>query len=114
MDEQIDQYIERVEPWQTTVCDGLRTMVHEVIPDVEERFQYGKPHFLRNGEYVAVIAVAKEKVNFMVFNAQDVPEIKGVLRSMGKGERKTATLTEGQDVDYPLLSDILAKTISAS
>ena len=113
MNDQISQYIENVQPWQTTVCQGLRKMVNETIPDVEESFQYGKPHFLKNGEYAAVIAVAKDKVNFMVFNAHDIPEIKGVLRSMGKGERKTATVTEGQHVDYPLLADILTKTTSA-
>jgi hypothetical protein len=113
VNDQISQYIEKVQPWQATVCNGLRDMVHEAIPEVEESFQYGKPHFLKNGEYAAVIAVAKDKVNFMVFNAEDIPEIKGVLRSMGKGERKTATLTEGQDVDYPLLADILTKTTSA-
>jgi hypothetical protein len=25
------------------------------IPDVEERIQYKKPHFLKNGKYAAVI-----------------------------------------------------------
>ncbi|MCS5720193.1 DUF1801 domain-containing protein [Herbiconiux sp. CPCC 205763] len=113
MDDKISQYIEKVEPWQAVVCRELRTMVHTTIPDVEESFQYGKPHFLKNGEYAAVIAVAKDKVNFMVFNAQEVPEVKGVLRSLGNGERKAATLTDGQDVDYPFLADILAKTTSA-
>lgn len=114
MNEQISQYIENALPWQTVVCQRLRAMVHETIPDVEESFQYGKPHFLRSGEYAAVIAVSKDKVNFMVFNAQDVPEIKGILRSLGKGERKTATVSEGQDVDYTLLAETLTKTLAAS
>jgi uncharacterized protein YdhG (YjbR/CyaY superfamily) len=113
MNAEISEYIEKVQPWQATVCQELRKMVDETIPDVEESFQYGKPHFLNNGEYAAVIAVAKDKVNFMVFNAQDIPEIKGVRRSMGNGERKTATVTEGQDVDYPLLAGILTQAISA-
>ena len=113
MNEQITEYIANVQPWQTTVCQSLRTMIHDTIPDVDESFQYGKPHFLKNGQYAAVIAVAKDKVNFMVFNAQDVPEVKGVLRSMGKGERKTATVTEGQEFDYGMLAEILAKTTAA-
>jgi hypothetical protein len=114
VNDQVSEYIEKVQPWQATVCHRLRAMVHETIPDVEESFQYGKPHFLKDGEYAAVIAVAKDKVNFMVFNAQDIPEVKGVLRSMGKGERKAATVTEGQDVDYPMLAEVLAKTTSAA
>lgn len=112
MSDQVTEYIEKVQPWQTTICEDLRKMVHETIPDVEERLQYGKPHFLKNGSYAAVISVAKDKVNFMVFNAEDIPEVKGVLRSMGKGERKAATVTEGQDLDYPMLADILKKTTS--
>jgi hypothetical protein len=46
----------------------------------------------------------------MVFNAAEVDAVKGVLRSMGNGERKTADIVEGQTVDYELLAEILAKT----
>ncbi|MBK1789465.1 hypothetical protein [Prauserella cavernicola] len=59
-----------------------------------------------------MIHVARNKVSFMVFEAGDVEPVKGVLRSMGNGDRKTADITEGQDVDYDLLAGILAKTSS--
>jgi hypothetical protein len=87
--------------------------VHEVVPDVEERLQYGKPHFLKDGSYVAVIHVSKDKVSFMLFNATAV-EAPGILRSMGKGERKTADITEGQPVDYQQFAGFLAQTVNAS
>lgn len=113
MNSDVTEYISKVQPWQAEICEKLRRMVHDTVPDVEERLQYGKPHYLKNGHYAAVIAVAKDKVNFMVFNATDIPEVKGFIRAMGNGERKAASLIEGQGIDYPLLADILAKTTAS-
>ncbi|ONM49768.1 DUF1801 domain-containing protein [Nocardia donostiensis] len=110
---EVTHYIDKALPWQIEVCRQLRSMVHETIPAAEEQIQYGKPHFLKNGRHAAVIHVAKSKVSFMVFNASEVEAVKGVLRSMGNGERKTADIVEGQDVDYDLLAAILAKASSS-
>ncbi|MFB4318754.1 DUF1801 domain-containing protein [Actinomadura sp. 21ATH] len=110
MSDEVTQYINKAQPWQAEVCEKLRTMVSETVPDVEERFQYGKPHYLKNGNYAAVIAVAKDKVTFMVFNATNIPEVKGFLRKLGKGERKAVDIREGQTVDYDALAGILKET----
>jgi hypothetical protein len=109
----VTQYINKAQPWQTDVCEKLRAMVGQTIPDVEERLQYGKPHYLKNGQYAAVIAVAKDKVSFMVFNASDVPVVKGFLRALGNGERKAVDIKEGQQVDYDAVAGILAATATA-
>jgi len=110
MNEEVTQYMQKTLAWQHAVCTSLREMILGVIPDAEERLQYGKPHYLKNGHYAAVIHVAKDKVSFMLFNASDVAEIKGLLRSMGNGERKTVDIIEGQNVDYAQLADILRQT----
>jgi hypothetical protein len=112
VNEDVTTYIQQVKPWQSAVCYSLRIVVHETVPDVEERMQYGKPHFLKDGSYVAVIHVSKDKVSFMLFNATDV-SAPGLLRSMGKGERKTADITEGQTVDYQHLATVLGQTVHA-
>lgn len=113
VNDDVTQYINKTQPWQIDVCEKLRAMIDETVPGVEERLLYGKPHYLKNGHYAAVIAVAKSKVSFMVFNATDIPEVKGFLRSMGNGERKTVDITEGQDVDYGTLAGFLGKTTAA-
>ncbi|MFF0467267.1 DUF1801 domain-containing protein [Micromonospora zamorensis] len=113
MSDDVTQYINKTQPWQIDVCEKLRAMVVQTIPDVEERLQYGKPHYLRNGHYAAVISVAKDKISFMVFNAKDVPEVKGFLRSLGKGERKAVDIKDGQTVDYDALAGILKETTAA-
>ncbi|WP_329101826.1 DUF1801 domain-containing protein [Micromonospora sp. NBC_01699] len=113
MNDDVTQYINKAQPWQIDVCEKLRAIIRQTIPGVEERLQYGKPHYLKNGHYAAVIAVAKSKVSFMVFNATDIAEVRGFLRAMGNGERKTVDIKEGQDVDYGTLASILGKTMAA-
>lgn len=112
MNDEVTRYIDTLPPWQIEVCRQLRAMVHRTIPTAEEQIQYGKPHFSKNGKHAAVIHAAKNKVSFMLFNAGEVDAVKGVLRSMGNGDRKTADITEGQEVDYDLLAGFLAKASS--
>lgn len=107
MNEEVTQYIQKLPAWQVEVCEALRKLVHETIPTVEERMQYGKPHYLKNGHYAAVIHAAKGKVSFMLFNAGELAEIKGFFKSMSSPDRKTATISEGQTVDYGQLAQLL-------
>ncbi|GGK90108.1 DUF1801 domain-containing protein [Nocardia jinanensis] len=112
MNDEVTRYIDKLPPWQIEVCRKLRAMIHQTIPTADEQIQYGKPHFSKNGRHAAVIHVAKNKVSFMVFNAAEVDAVEGVLRPMGNGERKTADIVEGRDVDYDLLAEFLAKASS--
>ncbi|MEV0621948.1 DUF1801 domain-containing protein [Nonomuraea sp. NPDC050404] len=113
MNDEVTQYISAAPPWQQEVCEKLRAMIHEAVPGMEEKFQYGKPHFLKNGKHAAVVYVSRDKVSFMVFNATEIPAVKGFIRSMGKGERKCADIVEGQETDYQALAEMLKKTSSA-
>lgn len=113
MSEDVTQYIQKQQKWQIDVCEKLRDMISETIPGVEERLQYGKPHYLKNGHYAAVIYSSKDKVTFMIFNAIELEEIKGFFKSTTSPERKSAGIVEGQEVDYAQLSGLL-KQASAS
>jgi hypothetical protein len=109
MNQEVTQYIEKLQPWQIEVANTLRKMILKTIPDAEERLQYGKPHYLKNGQYAAVIAAAKDKVSFMIFHATELAEIKGFFQSTTAPDRKTATIKDGQTVDYKQLGDFLKK-----
>ncbi|MRG45551.1 DUF1801 domain-containing protein [Chitinophaga sp. SYP-B3965] len=110
MNQEVTDYIKKLQPWQIKVCEALRKMVKETIPEAEERLQYGKPHYLKNGHYAAVIHAAKDKISFMFFNATELEEIKGYLKSMSAPDRKTASIVEGQEVNYKQLATFLKKT----
>jgi hypothetical protein len=107
MNQEVTNYIQKLPKWQTTVCESLRTLISKTVPTIEERMQYGKPHYLKNGHYACVIHAAKEKVSFMIFNAGELQEIKGLFKSMSTPDRKTAAIIEGQEVDFGLLANLL-------
>ncbi|QHV97308.1 DUF1801 domain-containing protein [Spirosoma endbachense] len=107
MNQEVTNYFQKLPKWQTAVCESLRTMIAETVPIIEERMQYGKPHYLKNGHFACVIHAAKEKVSFMIFNAGELQEIKGFFKSMSTPDRKTAAIIEGQEVDYGLLATLL-------
>jgi hypothetical protein len=110
MNDKVTEYIQTKAEWQQDVCGKLREMIVESVPDVEERLQYGKPHYLKNGSYAAVISVAKDKITFMLFNASELAEEKGFIRSLGEGERKAIDISQGQAVDYVRLAGLLKQT----
>ncbi|MET9880496.1 DUF1801 domain-containing protein [Actinacidiphila glaucinigra] len=113
MNDDVTNYIEKTKPWQAQVCTKLREVAHHTIPGVREALQYGKPHFLRDGRHAAVIHVAKDKVTFMVFDADGIEAVRGLLRSLGNGERKAVDIREGDTVDYDFVADVLRRTSGA-
>lgn len=48
MNQEVIDFIEALkESWQVELSTSLREVVHLAIPDVQERIQYKKPHFLK-------------------------------------------------------------------
>lgn len=74
-------------------------MVHQAIPEVAERLQYGKPHYLKDGKYAAVLGTAKGWVAFTIFNAAALDAPEGLFEP-GPPDRKTIKIRQGQAVDY--------------
>lgn len=112
VNEQVTEYFSKTPQWQQDIAAKLRESITKTIPDHEERLQYGKPHYLKDGSYAAVIHAAKDKMSLMLFNADSIEPVKGFIRSMGKGERKTIDISEGQEVDYATIEALILQTIS--
>jgi hypothetical protein len=112
MNEQVTTYMEGLAPWQAAIAGALRQVVFAVLPDVQERLQYGKPHYLKGKQYVAVIGVAKGWVSFTIFNATTVNAPPDRFESSETGDRKTVKIKEGEAVDAELLQRLLAEAVS--
>ncbi|GIO28316.1 DUF1801 domain-containing protein [Ornithinibacillus bavariensis] len=111
MNQEVTSFIESLnQPWQVEVSNRLRELVHQTIPEVEERIQYKKPHFLKNGHYAAVISPSKDAVAFMIMNATGLEVPKGFE---GPPERKWLKIREGDSPDYGLLNQLLEKASSS-
>ncbi|MBW7456270.1 DUF1801 domain-containing protein [Paenibacillus sepulcri] len=109
MNQEVTAYIENLPKWQGGFSSTLRDMVHETIPEAEERIQYKKPHFLKNGQYAAVISPSKDAIAFMIMNANGIDFPKGFE---GPAERKWIKLREGDTPDLALLSGLLKQASS--
>lgn len=104
--EEITAFIEALDvPWQAEISNQLRSLVHEVIPDVQERLKYKKPHFLKNGKYAAVISPSKKAVSFTIFNTTGL-DLPAELFE-GPEERKTIKIQEKDTPDYSQLTKYL-------
>ncbi|WP_028593430.1 DUF1801 domain-containing protein [Paenibacillus assamensis] len=98
MNQEVTDFIAAIkEPWQVELSTNLREVVHQAIPEVTERIQYKKPHFLKNGKYAAVISTSKDAVSFTIFNAAGLELPEGMFE--GPPERKTLKLRKGTTYD---------------
>jgi len=108
MNQEVTDFIETLkEPWQKELSAKLRDVVKQVIPDVQERMQYKKPHFLKNGKYAAVISTSKEAVSFTIFNAAGLVFPEELFD--GPPERKTMKLRKGDTFDPEQLASLLGQ-----
>ncbi|MBA2277945.1 MAG: DUF1801 domain-containing protein [Chloroflexia bacterium] len=107
MNQAVTDYMHGIkQEWQAEVCTRIRQVIRESIPEVEERIQYGKPHFLKNGSYAAVLGTAKGWVSLTIFNATTLEAPDGFFEP-GPPERKTVKIREGEEVDDELLARLL-------
>lgn len=98
MNQEVTDFIEALqESWQKELSVNLREIVHQAIPDVQERIQYKKPHFLKNGKYAAVISTSKDAVSFTIFNAAGLALSDDLFS--GPPERKTQKLRKGDTIN---------------
>jgi hypothetical protein len=107
MSEAVTDYISKInQAWQAEVCTRIRQVIKQSIPEVEERIQYGKPHFLKNGKYACVLGTAKDWVSLTIFNATTLEAPEGLFEP-GSPERQTVKIRSGQTVDYALLAALI-------
>jgi len=98
MNREVTDFIEALaEPWQKELSMQLRDVVRQAVPEAQERMQYKKPHFLKNGKYAAVISTSKDAVSFTIFNAAGLNLPEGKFD--GPPERKTIKLRKGDTFD---------------
>ncbi len=113
MGQEVTSYIENLgQAWQSELCRSLHETVHQAIPEVVDRLQYGKPHYLKDGKYACVIGTAKGWVTLTIFNAAGL-DAPAELFEPGPPERKTIKIRPGQAIDHDLLAKLLRQAASA-
>jgi hypothetical protein len=112
--QEVTDFINNIQvAWQADVANRLHETVLGAIPELTQRIQYSKPHYLKNKKYVAVISTAKAFVSFTIFNAQALDTPTGLFESSENGDRKTIKIREGQEVDYDMLGRFVTQAASS-
>ncbi|MBY6035983.1 DUF1801 domain-containing protein [Fictibacillus nanhaiensis] len=112
MNQEVTDFIKTLkDPWQGELSTNLRKVVHQAIPDVKERIQYKKPHFLKNGKYAAVISTSKDAVSFTIFNAAALELPEDMFN--GPPERKTLKLRKGDTFNSDQLVSLVSQASSS-
>lgn len=112
MNQDVTDYIQKIKlPWQAEVCTQIRQIILQTRPEIVERLQYGKPHYLLDGKYAYVLGTAKAWVSFTLFDAAALEAPEGFFEP-GDSDRKTVKIREGQTVDYALLTKFIQQTAS--
>lgn len=113
MNQIVADYVQKInQPWQVEICTKLDEIIRQAIPDVQERIQYGKPHYLKDGKYACVFGTAKGWVSFTIFNAKSLEAPEGFFEP-GDPDRKTVKIKEGQAVDYDVLKQYIQQAANA-
>jgi hypothetical protein len=112
MSQEVSGYIDNLgQAWQAELCRSLHQTVHQAIPEVADRLQYGKPHYPKNGKYACALGTAKGWVTLTIFNAAGLDAPEGLFEP-GPPERKTIKIRQGQAVDHALLAKLLRQAAS--
>lgn len=106
MNNDVTNYINVLDSWKQKICNSLRNLIFQEIPDIEEKLQYKKPHYLKNKKYVCVITPAKDYISFTIFNAEN---IEADFFEKGVPERKTVKIKKDQKIDYKVLAALFKK-----
>ena len=75
----IEAYISKAEPFAQHVLNHLRTLVHDVCPDVEEKLKWGMPHFDYRGSMMCSMAAFKQHCAFGFWKASVMQDPKGLF-----------------------------------
>jgi hypothetical protein len=114
MNQAVSEYIDKLDQkWQSEVCSRVRQIIRQAVPEIEERIQYGKPHFLKDRKYAYVLASAKHWVSFTIFNASALEAPDGFFEPSDSADRRTIKIRQGQAVDYDLLAKLVQQAATS-
>ena len=71
-DPRIDDYIQRAAPFAQPILVHLRSLIHEVCPEVEETIKWGMPTFMHAGKNLCGMAAFKQHASFGLWKHEQV------------------------------------------
>jgi hypothetical protein len=96
----VDAYLDALPEWQRDICQELRDLVHEAVPDIEETIKRRvQPYFVLQGNVCALLAT-KDHVNLFLYDGAIVPDPHGIITG-GHDNQTARTIAFYRDGPVP-------------
>ena len=102
-DPRVDDYIERLPPWQQAICREVREIAHEADPELEETIKRSvQPYFVLDGNVAALLA-AKDHVNVFLYDPLVSDPERVITHGHGNSTGRQISIYEGDTINRPAL-----------
>lgn len=93
------------------IVERLRSMIDETVPDVEERFGWGRPLYYVDGQAVFYLKANKNDVTLGFDQGAHLDDPHGVLVGTGKDKRNTKIASVDQ-LDADVYGELLRAAVA--
>jgi hypothetical protein len=103
-DPRVDAYLAGLPDWQREICAGIRDLVHQADPDVEETIKRTtQPYFVLDGNICALLAT-KDHVNVFLYDGAIVPDPERIITAGHTNQTaRTVAFREADTINEPAL-----------
>jgi hypothetical protein len=103
-DPRVDAYLAGLPDWQREICAGIRDLVHQADPDVEETIKRTtQPYFVLDGNICALLAT-KDHVNVFLYDGAIVPDPERIITAGHTNQTaRTIAFREADTINEPAL-----------
>ena len=106
----VEEYVESLEDWRGEVVTGLRDLILEVDPEVEESIKWSRPVYEDNGS-LAYIMAHENHVNLGFTRGVELTDETGVLEGTGK-QMRHVKLRDADDVRPDVLRELICEAVA--
>ena len=112
-DPRVDDYIDKLPPWQQEICREVREIVHDADPDVVETIKRTvQPYFVLEGNIAALLAT-KDHVNVFLYDGGIVPDPERIVtHGHGNETGRQIAIYEGDPINRSALKAYFQRIIA--
>jgi hypothetical protein len=107
MNQEVTTYIQEIAvPWQVDICNHIRHLIHQVLPEINEQVKYKQAFYTLQDKQICVFFPAKNWVNITLFHAENLKAPSSFFEKNTKPERKTIKIKQDTEFNYDLLAEL--------
>lgn len=112
MNQEVTAYINNInQDWQQEVCNQIRKVIFETIPNVREQIKYKQAFYTLEEKQVCVYFPAKNWVNVTFFQAESLKAPAGFFEPSSNANRKTHKIHKDQALNCSHLASLFKQIV---